>query len=123
MKKNVPKITDGEMQVLEILWENSPMAASEVVAVLKEQSNWNRNTTYTFISRLVEKGVVKRDEPGFICTYLFTEDEVKLSETHTFLDKIYQGSLNLMISRFIENKALSRKELDELKDLLDRSTP
>ena len=122
MKKEVPRITDGEMKVLEVLWENSPAAAAEIVAVLKERINWNRNTTYTFINRLVDKGAIKREDPGFICTPLFSRDEVLLSETHSFLERIYQGSLNLMISQFIENKALSRKELEELRDLLDKST-
>jgi BlaI family penicillinase repressor len=65
MKKNLPKITDGELKVLEVLWDKAPAAAGEVVAALKERANWNRNTTYTFINRLVDKNVVKREEPGF----------------------------------------------------------
>jgi BlaI family penicillinase repressor len=55
MKKNLPKITDGELKVLEVLWDKAPAAAGEVVAALKERANWNRNTTYTFINRLVDK--------------------------------------------------------------------
>lgn len=121
MKRNVPKITDGEMNILEVLWEKSPIAASEIVAILKARINWNRNTTYTFINRLVDKQVVKREDPGFICTPLFTKDEVLISETNTFLNKIYNGSLSLMICKFIENKALSSKELDELRDLINKS--
>jgi predicted transcriptional regulator len=121
MERNIPKITDGEMHVLEVLWEKSPIAATEIVSILKERINWNRNTTYTFINRLVDKQVVKREDPGFVCTPLFTKDEVLISETNTFLDKIYNGSLHLMVSRFIENKELSRKELDELRDLINKS--
>jgi predicted transcriptional regulator len=121
MERNIPKITDGEMHILEVLWEKSPIAATEIVSILKERINWNRNTTYTFINRLVDKQVVKREDPGFVCTPLFTKDEVLISETNTFLDKIYNGSLHLMVSRFIENKALSRKELDELRDLINKS--
>lgn len=121
MKRDIPKITDGELKVLEVLWEKSPIAAGEVVAVLKERVNWNRNTTYTFINRLVDKNVVKREEPGFICTPLYTRDEVRVSEARSFLDKMYEGSLKMLVTSFINTEAVSDKEIAELKQLIETS--
>lgn len=121
MKKAVPKITDGELKVLQVLWEKSPLAAGEIVAALKEGANWNRNTTYTFINRLVDKKVVKREEPGFVCTPLYTRDEILMSETRSFLDRIYQGSFKRLVSGFIENEGLSPGELEELRQLIEKS--
>jgi len=121
MNKNLPKITDGELKVLEVLWEKAPVAAGEVVAVLKERANWNRNTTYTFINRLVDKNVVKREEPGFICTPLYTRDEVRVSEARSFLDKMYEGSLKMLVTSFINTEAVSNKEIAELKKLIETS--
>ncbi|MDD4170440.1 MAG: BlaI/MecI/CopY family transcriptional regulator [Desulfotomaculaceae bacterium] len=123
MKKNLPKITDGELKVLEVLWDKAPAAASEVVAALKERANWNRNTTYTFINRLVDKNVVKREEPGFICTPLYTRDEVRVSEARSFLDKMYDGSLKMLVTSFINTKAVSDQEIAELRRLIENSAP
>lgn len=122
MHCKIPKITDGELKVLEVLWEKSPSTAGEIVSILKERTNWNRNTTYTFLNRLVDKKVVQREEPGFVCTPLFTKDEILISETRSFLDRIYQGSFNRMVMGFIENKGLTNEELAELKKLVEKSS-
>ncbi|MDP4095182.1 MAG: BlaI/MecI/CopY family transcriptional regulator [Bacillota bacterium] len=120
MKSNIPKITDGELNVLQVLWEKSPLPAGEIVFILKERIGWNRNTTYTFINRLVEKKVIKREEPGYICTPLFSKDEISISETQTFLEKMYGGSLKMLLTSFINNEAVSEKEIKELKKLIEK---
>lgn len=120
MKKEVPKITDGELKILEVLWNQSPLSASEIVSELKESNKWNRNTTYTFINRLVEKGVVKREEPGFICTPLYSRDEIGVSEAQSFLGKMYGGSLKMLVTSFLDNEAVSDKEISELKKLIEK---
>lgn len=119
MKKNIPKITDGELNVMEVIWGKHPISASEIVAVLKKSINWNRNTTYTFIKRLVDKKVISREDPGFICNPLYTKDEIRVSEARSFLDKLYGGSLKVLVTSFINNDALSEKEINDLKKLID----
>lgn len=123
MQKKIPKITDGELRVLEVLWEKAPVAAGEVVAVLKEKADWNRNTTYTFLNRLVDKNVIRREEPGFVCTPLYTRDEVRVSEARSFLDRMYEGSLQILVTSFINNEAVSDQEIAELKKLIENSAP
>jgi len=123
LQKKIPKITDGELRVLEVLWEKAPVAAGEVVAVLKEKADWNRNTTYTFLNRLVDKNVIRREEPGFVCTPLYTRDEVRVSEARSFLDRMYEGSLQILVTSFINNEAVSDQEIAELKKLIENSAP
>ncbi len=120
MKKEVPKITDGELKVLEALWERGKASASELVADLKEGAQWNRNTTYTFINRLVDKGIIKREEPGFICTPLYSREEIRVAEAKTFLNRLYEGSLKVLVTSFINNDELSKEEIKELKRLINK---
>lgn len=120
MKKEVPKITDGELRVLEALWERGKASASELVADLKEGAQWNRNTTYTFINRLVDKGIIKREEPGFICTPLYSREEIRVAEAKTFLNRLYEGSLKVLVTSFINNDELSKEEIKELKRLINK---
>ncbi|MGI5840518.1 MAG: BlaI/MecI/CopY family transcriptional regulator [bacterium] len=123
MDKRIPKITDGEFKVLEVLWEKTPAAAADVVAEMKERAEWNRNTTYTFLKRLVEKKVVRRDEPGFVCIPLYTRDEIRVSETRSFLNRICEGSLPMLVNSFINTKAVSEEEIAALKTLIENSGP
>ena len=50
------KISDSEWKVMEILWEKGAATQSEVMDALTE--GWNKNTVYTFLSRLEHKGLV-----------------------------------------------------------------
>ena len=68
------KVFGSEMKVMEIIWENEPVSAKEISLIAKDEIGWNKNTTYTVIKKLVEKGYIKRDEPGFMCTSLISKD-------------------------------------------------
>ena len=42
-------------------------------------------------------------------------------ETRSFLDKVYRGSVGLMVSALAEDKALSKQEIDELYEILRKA--
>jgi len=121
----IARVTDGELNVLNVLWKNgSPgasgaMTASEIVKELNREIGWNRNTTYTFINRLVEKNIIKRSEPGFVCEALFTREEVSASEAKGFLDKMFGGSLKTMVASFLSGD-YSAEEIAEVREILAR---
>ena len=62
------KLFDSELKVMEVLWRNGPLPAGRIAKILKAETGWNRNTTYTVIKKCIEKGAVMRTEPNFICT-------------------------------------------------------
>ena len=123
MQREIPKVTERELEIMEIIWQNKEMSAVDIAAHFLRPENGAhfKNTTYTFIKRLVEKGVIERREPGFSCLPLFGRDEILISETKSFIDRVYQGSFNQLFSQFIENRALSDGELKELRDLIDKT--
>ena len=117
----LPTITDGELNVLRELWRSSPQPASALAHTLRERIGWNRNTTYTFIGRLVDKGVIARRDPGFICDVLYSRDQVRVSEGRAFLQRMYEGSLKMMLASFVSGEALSQEEIDELHALIENA--
>lgn len=58
------KLYDSEWKLMEILWEGEPVSARDLAVLAAERIGWNKNTTYTIIKKLVEKGVIRREEPG-----------------------------------------------------------
>lgn len=114
---DIPKITDGEYNIMNALWDTGPLPATDIVRLMNRDIGWNRNTTYTFINRLVGKQVIRREEPGFICTPLFTREEIGKSETRSLLNKMFGGSLKSMVASFIDADA-SEKEINEVKQML-----
>jgi predicted transcriptional regulator len=116
---DIPKTTDGELNVLNVLWRKGTATASEIVKELNREIGWNRNTTYTFINRLVDKGIVERSEPGFKCRAVYTREQVGASEAREFVDKMFGGSFKTMVASFLKGN-YTEEEIAEVREMLDQ---
>ncbi len=114
------KLFDSELKVMEIIWEKGIVSAKEISLIASDTIGWNKNTTYTVIKKLEAKGFIRRDEPGFICTPLVSKEEIQKSEASSLLNKIFGGSRKALFSALLEDEKLSDKEIQELKDLIDK---
>jgi len=121
--KDFPNITDAELQVMKILWNSSPLTASEIIELLNDNTNWNPKTIHTLISRLVKKNAlsVERTSPFYKYSPLVSEDELRKVETKSFIQKLYNGSLHLLLSNFIKEENLSPEEIEDLKRILNEN--
>ena len=72
------------------------------------------------IKKLEAKGFIRRDEPGFICTPLVSQSEIQKSEAESLVNKFFGGSRSALFSALLEGKKLSDKEIEELRDLIDK---
>lgn len=61
--KNEIRLHDGELNVMELLWSNKELAARDISKIIKEYIGWEKNTTYTVIKRLIDKGAIVREDP------------------------------------------------------------
>ena len=105
---------------MEIIWENEPVSAKEISLIAAAKFDWNKNTTYTVIKRLIEKEVLRRDEPGFVCSSVIKRGEVQKAETKTLIEKLFGGSKKAFFAAFADEK-LSADEVEALKALINRS--
>ncbi|WP_334073961.1 BlaI/MecI/CopY family transcriptional regulator [Paenibacillus sp. A14] len=110
---------DSELRVMEILWRDGMLAAGELAAVLKRETGWNRNTTYTVIKRLIDKGAIRRSDPGFVCEALIPKEQVQSHETKELINKMFDGSAEMFFSAFVNEKNLSKEEIDKLKKIVE----
>lgn len=116
-----PNISDAEWQVMKVLWEKSPLTSTEIIDSLKKDTTWSPKTIHTLISRLVKKEALRVDKESALNKYypLVTEEECRRVETKSFVKKVYDGSLKLLLANFIKEEKLSPEEIDELRRLLD----
>ncbi|MBO5486241.1 MAG: BlaI/MecI/CopY family transcriptional regulator [Eubacterium sp.] len=113
------KLFDSERKVMEVLWQKGELPAGQIVRILKDEIGWNRNTTYTVIKKCVEKGAVKREDPGFICSALISKQEIQEYETEELIDKMFDGSKEKFFAAFLDGKKLSKQEIEKLKKMID----
>ena len=113
------KLFEGELKLMELLWENEGATAKELTILAADKIGWNKNTTYTVIKKLVAKGAIKRDEPGFICRSLNRREDVGREEAKTVLRSFFGGSVKAMFSSFMAEGALSDEDAEELRRMID----
>ena len=116
------RLHEGERNIMELLWSNKELAAKDISKIIKEYIGWEKNTTYTVIKRLIDKGAVQRTDPGFICSALVSQRSVREIETKRLIDQFYNGSLQTFISEYLKNQSLSAGDIAELQKLAKNSS-
>jgi predicted transcriptional regulator len=109
------KLFEGELKLMELLWEHEGATAKDLTLLAAEMTGWNKNTTYTVIKKLVAKGAIKREEPDFVCHSLVGREEVGREEAHAVLRSFFGGSVKAMFSSFMAEGALSDEDAGELR--------
>jgi predicted transcriptional regulator len=112
------KLFESELKLMELLWENEPASAGKLSEIAAEKIGWNKNTTYTVITKLVAKGAIARSDPGFICTSIMKRDNAVKAETDSLLRHFYGGSKKALFSALLEDENLTDKDIKELKELI-----
>jgi len=113
------KLFEGELKLMELLWENEGSTAKELTILAAEKIGWNKNTTYTVIKKLVSKGAIKREEPSFICSSLICREDVGREEAKDVMRSFFGGSVKAMFSSFMSEGALSEEETEELRQMIE----
>lgn len=113
----LPKIHESEYRFCLIMWEHSPITASELVRLCNEQLGWKRTTTYTVIKRLSERGVLQNDKS--IITPLISKEQAQAYEIEELLEKRFEGSLPAFIASFTKHQRLSEEQINEIQHMID----
>ncbi|MGE5328673.1 MAG: BlaI/MecI/CopY family transcriptional regulator [Deltaproteobacteria bacterium] len=120
--KTMSQISEAELEVIKILWELNEATSSQIVDRLTQTTDWKPKTVQTLITRLVAKKAIKAEKinnKAFIYSPNVSEEEYKAYANSSFLKRVYNGSVNLMLTSFIKERKLSSNEIEELKKLLD----
>ena len=114
------KPTDAELAILRVLWARGPSTVREVAREM------GREGAYTTILKLMqimtEKRLVRRDESPRTHVYeaAWTEGETQQQLVTDLLDRVFDGSASRLVMQALASKKTSRKELAEIRKLLDQ---
>lgn len=106
---------DSEKKIMDILWSNGSKKAGEIVKIMEENDGWNRNTTYTVIKKCVEKELIQRSEPGYVCTPLVSKKTVLQNELSHLLNKFFDDSPVKLFNTLLSIKKISKSEGKKMK--------
>ena len=106
-----------ESRFADIIWENEPLSSGELVRLCEKELTWKKSTTYTVLKKLCEKGIFQ-NEKGTV-TSLISKAELDSHQSERFVEDNFGGSLPAFIAAFTKRKSLSKKDMDEIKKMLD----
>ena len=117
------KLTASEWSVLDSLWRESPQTVMQLVANLGKTVGWAKSTTITTLRRMEEKGLVHCETVGKGKSYTPTveQEKAEIQETRSFLERVYRGSVGLMMSAMAQRQELSREDIAELREILRKA--
>ncbi len=118
------KLTSSEWNVLNSLWERSPKTVMQLSAELERTVGWARSTTITTLHRMESKGLVRCEQSGGrgrAYVPLVDREQAEVAETRSFLERVYQGSVGMMMSAMAQRQELSPEEIRSLRDILDQA--
>lgn len=115
------KLAASEWNILNCLWEHSPRTVMQISNELEKTVGWARSTTITTLHRMEAKGLVRCEQAGRGTAYvpLVERDRAALAETKSFLDRVYQGSVGMMMSAMAKQEGLSLEQIAQLRAILD----
>ncbi len=116
MEEKMIGLSNSEWHIMESLWEESPKTATQLIRAMEQETGWAKSTTKTLLKRMEQKGCIAYREGEKAREYypLLKREEVVESETSSFINRIYNGSLGLLVNTLVKKQDLSDEEMEEL---------
>ncbi len=113
-------ISKTEFQVLDVIWQQAPCSANDIVIELNKSQQWHEKTVKTLISRLLKKQAISfvREGREYIYSPCFSKQEYQQQESKSFIHRLFKGKVSPLVASFAENDALSEHDIEELKQLI-----
>lgn len=112
------KLGPIESKFADIIWNNEPLSTGELFKLAEKELNWKRQTSYTILKRLCDRGLFTNQNRTI--TSLISREEFLALQSEKFVDETFEGSLPAFLTAFGSRKKLSEKEIDELKKVIEQ---
>lgn len=115
------QISDAESVVMQALWNKCPLAAEDVFAAVAAGQGWQEPTVKTLLNRLLKKGAIRAERDGrrYLYAPVLSREAWLGQESEGLVDRLFGGRIAPMVAHFTERGKLSKKDLAELRQLLE----
>lgn len=116
-------LNNSEWQIISYLWEESPKTMMDIVRKMEDEQAWSKSTTTTLLKRMLDKEYISYQMNQKVREYypLLKHDEVIKEETESFVQRVFGGDIGLLMANLVSNKKPTKKELEELRSILDEA--
>ena len=122
MNKQIKTLGEAEFQIMQVIWlTKEPVSSNYILNELQEKRKWQLSTLMTSLNRLVDKGflICDRSTGKNLYSAIISENDYKAKESKNFLEKLYNNSIQNLITTLYTNKMMKNVDVDELRKFLD----
>ena len=110
-------LCESEYRMMDIIWDNAPVESGKLVKLCESKLSWKKSTTYTMLKKLCEKKIVQNVDS--VVNVLVSRQDIQSHESEHVVRRSFGGSLPAFVNAFLGNGKLSKKEADELIELIE----
>ena|SRR5579871_1808595 len=114
--------TEGELGILQVLWESGPLSVRDIQRILNEAKPTGYTTVLKLLQIMTEKGLVERDESQRPQIYRarYSQQQTQRQLLRDLLDRAFGGSVKSLVLQALASKRSSKEDLEAIEELLDR---
>ena len=119
---NLPQISNGEFEVMDVIWKHAPINTNEIVEILSKRKIWNPKTIHTMLFLLEKKGIITHTKEGRVFVYAprIPKEAYLALEQDNFVNRFFDGAVSQMVASYLDKNELTEAELAELQEILDK---
>ena len=111
-------MTEFERKLADLIWDNEPIASGDLVKLCENTLQWKKSTTYTMLKRICEQQLFQNENA--CVTSLISRDEYLQGQGEAFLEQNFGGSIPSFLAAFMDRRKLTRKQIEEIREMIDR---
>lgn len=112
-------MSDSEKEIMKLIWDHGgSMTISELLDQIEQTGrDWKRTTVRTFISRLIDKGMLvsKKEGRGALYVAQMSEEDYLKTQSVQFVNQVFGGSVSTLLTSLFGQQCLESKEVEELE--------
>jgi len=116
----VERIGEAEYAVMEVLWQDAPLTATEVADRVPAERGWSIRTVKTMLARLLAKGVLAHEEEGrrYLYRPAVARADYVAQESGRLIDRMFGGRVTPLVAQLAERDRLTDADIAEIEALL-----
>lgn len=116
------EITHTELELLKVLWQQSPLTANEIIEQLNKQKPWHEKTVKTLLNRLVKKAAIsfEKDKRKYLYFPLLEQESYQIKESESLITRMFSGRVSPLVAGFAKKNNLEKQDIEELKALIQQ---
>jgi BlaI family transcriptional regulator, penicillinase repressor len=113
--------TDGELEVLQVLWQAGPCGLGQICTALRLQRPIVTTTVASMLKIMLNKKLVRRRSTpqGYVWSAKTTRQSAATGMVRKLVDSVFDGSAQRLVAHLLESDQLSDRERKELRQLID----